>query len=85
MRVSRDIRLIVHRAEASLLRCYAGHHDDGYLWAGPGDGPRMLRGASLPTHRRGPVLASCSSKRVVTISGTWSLMKCPTLGKTSNR
>jgi len=33
VRVSRDIRLIVHRAEASLLLCYVGHHDDAYHWA----------------------------------------------------
>ena len=33
VRVSRDIRLIVHRAEGSLLLCYVGHHDDAYRWA----------------------------------------------------
>jgi len=33
VRVSRDIRLIVHRTEASLLLCYVGHHDDAYGWA----------------------------------------------------
>lgn len=32
-RVSRDIRLIVHRAEAGLLLCYVGHRDDAYWWA----------------------------------------------------
>lgn len=31
-RVSSDVRLIVHRTEASLLLCYAGHHDDAYQW-----------------------------------------------------
>lgn len=33
VRVSRDVRLIVHRAEGSLLLCYVGHHDDAYQWA----------------------------------------------------
>ena len=30
VRVSRDIRLIVHRTESSLLLCYVGHHDEAY-------------------------------------------------------
>ena len=33
VRVSRDIRLIVHRTEASLLLCYVDHHDGAYDWA----------------------------------------------------
>jgi mRNA-degrading endonuclease RelE of RelBE toxin-antitoxin system len=33
VRVSSDLRLIVHRSEASLLLCYVGHHDDAYDWA----------------------------------------------------
>ena len=33
MRVSRDIRLIVHQAADNLLLCYVGHHDDAYRWA----------------------------------------------------
>jgi mRNA-degrading endonuclease RelE of RelBE toxin-antitoxin system len=33
VRVSSDIRLIVHRSEDSLLLCYVGHHDDAYQWA----------------------------------------------------
>lgn len=33
VRVSRDIRLIVHRMSQSLLLCYVGHHDDAYAWA----------------------------------------------------
>jgi mRNA-degrading endonuclease RelE of RelBE toxin-antitoxin system len=33
-RVSRDLRIIVHRDGASsLMLCYAGHHDDAYQWA----------------------------------------------------
>ncbi len=33
IRVSSDIRLIVHRTETSLLLCYVGHHDNAYHWA----------------------------------------------------
>lgn len=33
VRVSSDIRLIVHRSEASLLLCYVAHHDKAYDWA----------------------------------------------------
>lgn len=33
MRVSRDIRLIVHKTAGSLLLCYVDHHDKAYQWA----------------------------------------------------
>ena len=33
MRVSSDIRLIVHRTTGSLLLCYVDHHDKAYDWA----------------------------------------------------
>lgn len=33
IRVSRDIRLIVHKTAASFLICYVDHHDDAYAWA----------------------------------------------------
>lgn len=33
VRVSRDIRLITHKTESSLLLCYVGHHDAAYQWA----------------------------------------------------
>jgi hypothetical protein len=33
IRVSGDIRLIVHRSDASFLLGYVGHHDDAYGWA----------------------------------------------------
>ncbi len=33
VRVTKDIRLIVHRHEHSLLLCYVNHHDDAYRWA----------------------------------------------------
>ncbi|MDG4602601.1 MAG: 3'-5' exonuclease [Defluviicoccus sp.] len=33
VRVNADIRLIVHRTEASLLLAFVDHHDDAYRWA----------------------------------------------------
>ena len=33
VRVSRDLRLIVHKTETSLLLCYVNHHDEAYRWA----------------------------------------------------
>ena len=33
VRVSSDIRLIVHKTAASLLLCYVDHHDKAYAWA----------------------------------------------------
>jgi mRNA-degrading endonuclease RelE of RelBE toxin-antitoxin system len=33
IRVSSDVRLIVHRTDTSLLLCYVGHHDNAYQWA----------------------------------------------------
>jgi len=33
VRVSRDIRMIVHRNENNLLLCYVDHHDRAYHWA----------------------------------------------------
>jgi len=33
IRVSKDIRIIVHRTSASLLLCYVDHHDEAYRWA----------------------------------------------------
>ena len=33
IRVSRDVRIIVHRTGTSLLLSYVGHHDDAYEWA----------------------------------------------------
>jgi mRNA-degrading endonuclease RelE of RelBE toxin-antitoxin system len=33
VRVGRDIRLIVHRSDSSLLLCHVDHHDDAYSWA----------------------------------------------------
>lgn len=33
VRVNRDIRLIVHKTDSSLLLCYVDHHDNAYRWA----------------------------------------------------
>lgn len=33
VRVTDDIRLIVHKTECCLVLCYVDHHDDAYLWA----------------------------------------------------
>ena len=33
VRVSRDVRIIVHRTQKSLMLCYVDHHDNAYQWA----------------------------------------------------
>ena len=33
VRVSSDLRIIVHKTSESLLLCYVGHHDPAYNWA----------------------------------------------------
>jgi mRNA-degrading endonuclease RelE of RelBE toxin-antitoxin system len=33
VRVSSDLRIIVHKTDESLLLCYVGHHDVAYHWA----------------------------------------------------
>ena len=33
VRVTRDIRLIVHKTSSSFLLCYVDHHDKAYSWA----------------------------------------------------
>ncbi len=33
VRVSRDIRIIVHQTQGSFMLCYVDHHDDAYRWA----------------------------------------------------
>jgi Superfamily I DNA and RNA helicases len=33
IRASRDLRLIVHKTDTSLLMCYVDHHDKAYQWA----------------------------------------------------
>ena len=59
IRVSSDVRLIVHRTETSLLLCYVGHHDNAYQWAErrklethPKTGAAQLCRSSAPTAGR---------------------------------
>jgi hypothetical protein len=33
VRAGRDIRIIIHKTDSSLLLCYADHHDPAYEWA----------------------------------------------------
>lgn len=33
VRVNRDVRLVIHKTEASFLVCYVDHHDEAYKWA----------------------------------------------------
>ena len=33
VRVSRDLRMIVHRSQSSLVLCYVNRHDNAYQWA----------------------------------------------------
>ena len=33
VRVSRDVRIVVHKTEASMLLAYVDHHDKAYAWA----------------------------------------------------
>lgn len=33
VRVSDDIRIVLHKTESSVLLCYVDHHDDAYRWA----------------------------------------------------
>jgi hypothetical protein len=33
VRVTRDLRIVVHRSPASFMLCYVDHHDDAYDWA----------------------------------------------------
>ena len=33
IRVSRDLRMIVHKSKTSLVLCYVAHHDKAYQWA----------------------------------------------------
>ena len=32
VRVNKDIRIIIHKTEGSLLLCYVNHHDKAYRW-----------------------------------------------------
>ena len=58
VRVSGDIRLIVHKSRGSLLLCYVDHHDKAYDWAERGSwrriprpGPRSSSRSARPCRR----------------------------------
>jgi hypothetical protein len=53
VRVSSDIRIIVHRTADSVLLCYLDHHDSAYRWAGRGKRETHLTtGAALLVETR---------------------------------
>jgi hypothetical protein len=64
LRVSRELRVIVHRSGADLVLCHAGHHDEAYAWAAqrvwsgaaclPADGEALVLDAARPTRTAGP-------------------------------
>jgi hypothetical protein len=60
VRVSGDLRLIVHKTAGSLLLCYVDHHDKAYAWAArPGCRRRsgQCYGRSSSGWRAGPPAA----------------------------
>ena len=62
LRVSRDLRLIVHRSAGSLLLCYVDHHDAAYAWAAR---------RKLETHPtlRFPHIFWCWASRLAPVAG----------------
>ena len=69
VRAGSDIRLIVHRTEASLLLCYVDHHDEAYALgraAEAGDAPDDRRGAAGRDPRDG-------RRRSSSRTSTWRL------------
>ena len=51
VRVSRDIRLIVHRSDTSLLLCYVNHHDRAYDWAERRKLEKAMRAETTASYR----------------------------------
>src|SRR5437870_2018456 len=72
VRVSQDIRLIVHRTDDSLLLCYVDHHDKAYAWAER----RSAASASWPTsmswRARSSIHGSGGQSSCTRRSGRWS-------------
>jgi len=65
VRVSRDIRLIVHKTDASLLLCYVDYRDDAYDWAAKPDCPKRSAwyfGLFLKKSTRNSKLRVCSQR-----------------------
>src|SRR6266508_2433126 len=61
VRVSGDIRLIVHKTEGSLLLCYVDHHDKAYDWAER----RKLETHPKPVATRKPLFAHISDDHLL--------------------
>ena len=59
VRVSRDVRIIVHKTGASVLLAYVGHHDDAYRWA---------ERRRIETH---PKTGRCRSSKSANASSRW--------------
>ena len=76
VRASSDLRVIVHKTDASLMLCYVGHHDAAYRWAerrklerhpfrasagrGTRDRPRLTRDRGRLGSPGGKTAFSCS-------------------------
>ena len=58
VRVSRDIRIIVHRIQNTFVLCYVDHHDEAYRWA-------ARRKLEISSSRP----ARCRSSRYTRLSG----------------
>ncbi len=83
VRVSRDIRVIVHKTSGSLLLCYVDHHDAAYRWAErrklerhPKTGAAQLveiretvREIEVPRYVEGPATAAPSAPKPVLFEG----------------
>ena len=79
-------RVILDRLNVPTLQAERAIDPAGVEEVRDEDGHGAHARLSLSTEApRLPIPASCSSTCAVTISGTWSVMKCPTLGRTSNR
>ena len=66
IRVSSDIRLIVHKTSASLLLCYVDHHDAAYEWA-----ERRRLETLLEVSKLSPVRLPCvSGEAPMTLPGS---------------
>jgi superfamily I DNA/RNA helicase len=82
VRVSADIRLIVHRTDNSLLLCYVDHHDRAYAWGErrklemhPSTGAAQIveiresvREIVIPTYVQAPVAPTPTHKPLADVS-----------------
>jgi superfamily I DNA/RNA helicase len=61
VRVNADIRLIIHKTDASLLLCYVDHHDRAYAWA------ERRRLETHPTTGAAQIIELCESVREIVV------------------